>query len=256
MLVELDMAGPDPRRVTLRALTGADEAALAGVPAGQAGVALLRRLVVAEDGAAVEVGALGVADADRLLAALYTALYGDDAECQARCRGCGADYEFRLQLSQLIAAQDRERPGPPADDGSWALPDGRRVRAPRLDDIAAAGDANALVARLVVAGDATADTAAVTDFLERAAPLLSLDLDATCPHCARGETIRFDIAQYLGARLAGERPFLLREVHLLASRYGWGLAEILSLGRADRRAFAALIEAERAAALRPLRRAG
>lgn len=242
-------------RVVLSALTGADEAALDASGPGAA-FDLLRRLALDEAGAALDVDALTVSAADRLLAALYRELYDDRAECRLRCRGCGESYEFTLRLSELMAAQDAEHPGPADADGCWTLADGRRVRAPRVADTAAAGSPGDLLARLVVDGEPDADPGAVSEFLERAAPLLSLDLAAACPHCARGETVRFDLAEYLGARLAGERPFLLREVHLIASRYGWSHREILALSRADRRAFAGLIEAERASAQRPARRAG
>ena len=73
---------------------------------------------------------LTVSDIDRLLAALYDTLYGDRAECRARCRACGDRYEFTLSLGELVAQQDAERPGAPDEDGAWTLPDGRRVRAP------------------------------------------------------------------------------------------------------------------------------
>ena len=95
----------------------------------------------------------------------------------------------------------------------------------------------------------------VGEFLERAAPVMSFDLDAPCPHCNAAELVRFDLARYLAVRLAAERPFLLRETHLIASRYGWSHGEIMALSRTDRRAYAGLIEAERASAQRPRRSA-
>ena len=241
--------------VLLAPLTGADEVALADAAAPHAAIALLRRLAHASDGSPLAVDALTVSQADRLLAALYRTLYDDRAECRMRCKDCGEGYEFTLSLSEVIAAQDRERTGAADETGCWTLADGRRVRAPTVADIAAANAPQALAARLVVEGDASSGLDAVSDFLERAAPVLTLDLDAACPHCARGQAVRFDLAHYLSARLANERPFLVRETHLIASRYGWHHAEILTLSRADRRAFAGLIEAERAAGTRIARRA-
>lgn len=246
----------NPRRVVLAPLTGADEAVVDGASGPQAAIALLRRLAREADGAPLQVDALSVSQADRLLAALYGEIYDDRAECRLRCRGCGEGYEFTLLLSEVMAAQDAERPGPADLDGCWTLPDDRRVRAPTLADLASAAGPQDLLERVVVEGDPQADAQAVTDFLERAAPVLSIDLDAACPHCARSEAVRFDLAQYLAARLAGERPFLIREVHLIASRYGWSQGEIMALSRADRRAFAGLIEAERASGQRAVRRAG
>jgi hypothetical protein len=226
--------------VRLRALTGADEMAL-DPSAALAGLRLLERLAEGLD-----LEALDVITADRLLARLYTDLYGDRCECRVRCSACGEAYGFELSLAALIAAQDEARPDPDAADGAWTLPDGGRVRAPRIGELGL--DPDGLVRRLIVAGETA--PAEVLEFLERAAPVLSLDLDAPCPDCCHAQEVRFDLARYLVQRLAGERPFLLREVHLLAARYGWSLAEILGLARDDRRTFAGLIEAERAGGAR------
>ena len=99
--------------------------------------------------------------------------------------------------------------------------------------------------RIVVEGDPSQDQDLVTTFLEKAAPVLSLDLNAPCPHCGKDQTARFDLARYFARRLAAERTFLIREAHLIASGYGWSHGEIMSLTRSDRRAFAGLIETER-----------
>lgn len=231
--------------VHLRALTGRDELAVTpGDPA--AAITLLRRLARRPDGGTLDPGLLTVPRADRLLAAIHDMLYGPRAECRVRCAACRQPYEFTLVPDELIAAQDAARPPPPEADGAWTLDDGRRVRAPRLDDVAAANGPAALLATLVVSGDPTVAPDVINAFLENAAPSLALDLDAPCPHCASPQTARFDMARYLAQRLAAERPFLLREAHLIASRYGWSHAEIVDLTRADRRAFAGMIEAERA----------
>src|ERR1044072_5385214 len=103
--------------VLLAPLTGADEVALADAAAPHAAIALLRRLAHAPDGSPLAVNALTVSQADRLLAALYRALYDDRAECRMRCKDCGEGYEFTLSLSGVIAAQDRERTGA-ADESS------------------------------------------------------------------------------------------------------------------------------------------
>lgn len=235
-----------PLEVGLRPITGWDEQSVVSAEPGAA-LALLGRLASDTRGEALPVTDLTVSESDRLLANLYRMLYGDSAECQVACRACGEPYEFKLSLSVLIEAQNLDRPGRPDADGYWSLEDGRRVRAPRQADLEAAPQADALLARLMAAGDPTIDPEAAIGFLERAAPVLSLDLDAPCPHCDSTQLVRFDLARFLIQRLAGERPFLARETHLIASRYGWSHEVILSLTRDDRRAYAGLIEAERTA---------
>jgi hypothetical protein len=88
----------------------------------------------------------------------------------------------------------------------------------------------------------------VTNFLERAAPVLALDFNVDCPHCQREQKARFDLTRYFLRRLGGERSFLLREAHLIAAHYGWSHQEIMRLTRDERRAYAGLIETERAGA--------
>lgn len=234
--VDLNPSGAMPMVLTLRPLTGADELALAGVGAAPA-LALLDRLA---DGA--DVAALTVSHADRALAGIYLMLYGPQAECRAACESCGESYEFTLDLPQIIADQDAERPAPLDAGDAWTLPDGTRVRAPTQADLA--GDPATLATRLTVEGEASAGE--VGAFLETASPVLTIDMDARCPNCGTAAQVRFDLSTYLTRRLAAEHPFLVRETHLIASRYGWSHGEIMALTRDDRRAYAGLIEAERA----------
>ncbi|SCX79590.1 hypothetical protein [Nitrosospira sp. Nsp13] len=242
----VDLSGDNrgPLTVHLRPVTGADEWLVSSAEPAVV-LVLLGRLVVNTD-----LAALTVSQVDRLLAAVYDMLYGDRAECQVRCKACREGYEFTLSLSTIIAAQDAAWIGPPAADGTWTLSDGRRLRAPKLGDLEAAKQQpEALFARLVVAGDPTTRPELVTEFLDRAAPLLSFDLSAPCPHCGSEEIVYFDLSRYLSQRLAGERVLMLREIHLIASRYGWSHSEIMQLSRDDRRGYAGLIGAERASGL-------
>jgi hypothetical protein len=234
--VDLNPSGDTPLVLTLRPLTGEDESALAGVGAESA-LALLDRLA---DGA--DVSTLTVSQADRALAEIYRMLYGPQAECRAACESCGESYDFTLDLAQVIADQDAERPAPPDAEGAWTLPGGARVRAPTDADLT--GDPATLAARLTVEGEARAGE--VSAFLETASPVLTFDLAARCPDCGAAAQVRFDLSTYLTRRLAAERPFLVRETHLIASCYRWSHSEIMALPRDDRRAYTGLIEVERA----------
>jgi hypothetical protein len=222
---------------TLRVLTGADELTLRN-PEPLAAIALLGRL-----GNGLDVAALDVATADRLLAELYRRLYGDRCDCRVHCGACGDTYDFELSLGEVMAHQDALLPTQVDDDGGWTLGDGTRVRAPRVGEVGLPPDE--LLSRLVLQGSSDAEQ--VLAFLERAAPILSLEVKAACPYCGSDQEVRFDLARYLVQRLLDERPLLLREVHLIAGRYGWSLSDVLALSRDDRRAFAGLIETERTA---------
>jgi hypothetical protein len=79
------------------------------------------------------------------------------------------------------------------------------------------------------------------------APVVDLDLTATCAVCGVEQPVHFDLVSFFVAALARERPLLMREIHKLALAYHWSRAEILALPRSARRAHVALVEAEHAA---------
>lgn len=239
-----------PADFLLRPIDGRSEAAIVADRPGMATL-LLERLVAGRDGEAVDVLALPVAVHDRLLAAIYTLEYGEKLSCQATCASCAQIFQFRFALPALLASQDEAaaEAGLPGEDGFWETPSGARLRPPDLRD-SAAGAPEGLLARIAESPVPAEDVEDLAAFLEKASPILSIDLDAACPGCGASQSVAFDLARFLVRALAGERPFLIREVHLIAARYGWSHAEIMALPRADRRAFATLIESERSASLR------
>ena len=247
MPADLPPSIPRPR---LRALTGADEA-LIDRAEPRAATLLLGRLL--QDGS--DVASLSIGAHDRLLAAVFDTLYGDRIEARTQCRACAQPLEISLSLVELVdAPPDVEvvLTGPDRE-GIFTLPDGRRIRPPTVADLDRAvqsGDPDLLRRCCVVAGDPDVAVEILEAALETAAPTLARDVAAACPHCGVAHTVRFDLAAFLVASLARERPFLLRELHLLARAYGWSKTEILSLSRDDRRALARLCEAERAASRR------
>lgn len=232
-------------RVALARVSGEEETWLSPGRAGEA-TRLLAALL--RDGT-LDPAALPVTVHDRLLAAVFRAEIGDTARCRATCSACGTPFEFALPIDAVTAKQDSEAAaaGAVGEDGRWRF-DGLSIRAPTLHD-AASGDAQALLAAVCAPEPAPSQRDAVVAFLDRAAPVLTLDLDARCPSCDASQQVAFDLPRFLVGALAVERPFLVREVHLIAARYGWSRAEILAMPRDDRRAFAALIESERRAAL-------
>lgn len=233
--VNLNAPNDAPLMLRMRPLNGADELSIGGDTLADA-VALLTRVSDRSD-----LDRLSISQIDRGLAALYRAIYGDNADCRATCASCSEVYEFALSLPEIIRTQDMDRDALPNQNGLWTMPDGTRLRAPVVADLT---EADTLFDRLVVEGQSTPQE--IEAFLERNAPVLSLDIDAVCPHCDAKAVVRFDLSGYLMKQLITERAFLVRETHLLASRYHWSHAEIMALGREDRRAYAGLIETERA----------
>jgi hypothetical protein len=242
--------------VLLRDLCGADEEAVDGTDTAAA-IGLLDRLLVPADGAALgpgEASALTASDRDRLLAEIYAAEFGNRIDCVLRCDVCSSPFDIDFRLPELMVSLNL----PPADvavagQSVLTLDDGRRVRLPRGSDELAVHGSSAeiaeavLLARCMIEGDALPDDQTVHDALERAAPLLDVELDAACPECGAVVQAHFDLQHYLLAAIMQEAPARIGEIHLLAATYGWGLREILELGRKRRRAFAMAIERDRGA---------
>src|SRR5436190_4663478 len=177
-------------RFRLRALNGSDEFLLDAADP-RAPHALLRRLVL-EGG---DIDALTIAEYDRLLAAVFETLYGDQVEARTQCAACSEPLDISLSLAALAAAPPDvaiELAGPD-ERGTFLLPDGRRIRAPTVGDVEHAVrsvDIAALRHACVLEGDADADPELLDAALEAAAPALTRDVTATCPHCAAAQPLR------------------------------------------------------------------
>jgi hypothetical protein len=70
-----------------------------------------------------------------------------------------------------------------------------------------------------------------------------MDLMVWCPSCEREQALAFDIATFLWDELVARAPHLLREVHAIASAYGWDEGHILALSPWRRSAYLGLVGA-------------
>lgn len=230
--------------VELRSLNGHDERGIenADLPAA---LWLIDRVLVARDGALSGPGdaaALTTPMRDRVLAGIYVQTYGDLIASSPQCVRCDARYDLSFALTDVLAALPMQDVGP---DGVFER-DGIRFRLPTgADELAVYGlsadDARRELARRCTV-DGEAPVEAVEAAMEAVAPLVNIDLDAPCPECGTVQHVRFDIGQYLLKRLIDDQKRLPNEVHALAVAYHWGLDEILSLSRIERRRYLALIE--------------
>jgi hypothetical protein len=200
------------------------------------------------------VDALCVADRQYLMRALDAHLGQGEGWFDATCTRCAAVFDFRLDPGQLPAkpaGQDfplaRLKLGrrpltlrvPTGADQIRVLrtpPAGRREALLRSLEVIEAGGSSALPASL--AAEQVARCEAV---LEAQAPELATSVQAACPECGHGNTVRIDPYGALGHSPAA----LLGEVHSLAWHYHWSEAEILALPRSRRARYLALIDAAR-----------
>jgi hypothetical protein len=68
-------------------------------------------------------------------------------------------------------------------------------------------------------------------------PLAAASFALTCPACGHSWAAPFDILSYLWSEIDAWAYRILREVHWLASAYGWREADILALGPQRRQAY-------------------
>lgn len=70
---------------------------------------------------------------------------------------------------------------------------------------------------------------------ERADPDAEITLTIACPECGEATPAELDIADYLWTELDAWARYVLLDVHLLATAYGWSEPEILALSPQRRR---------------------
>ena len=181
-------------------------------------------------------------DYDRILAALFRSVYGDEAELHVPCRSCGERFEITLPLDAAFPHLAQQQPQVPNED-CRTLAGGTVLRPLTVADVQGADDEVGPDTMLACAvetrgSDTDADVEAA---LEALCPLASEEIESRCPHCESLATCLFDLGRFLLASLAREKQTLVRELHVVARSYGWSLSEILSLPRDTRQQIVALI---------------
>lgn len=204
--------------------------------------ALARPGVPLEELADVSVGAR-----DGALIDLREAMFGPEVTGRLTCAHCGEMQEINLDLGALRMADNE-------NDGIDLAIDGYALRLRLLnsrDMLAAAGaeDGRSLLIESCVVS-ATRDGAAaqphtlpgsVVDGIARALaeadPQADLQLTVTCESCGHATRMAFDISSFLWEEVDAWTGRLLREIHLLASLYGWSERDILALSPARRQRY-------------------
>ena len=231
---------------------------------GTAAPHLERALVLLEagrpDAAPESLARLGIPARNRELLRLRWVTFGPVLTGFTACASCGARLEFSASIPPLLDRLEGVDPGDAVawEDGGAAY----TLRAVTTDDlrdaVRAADDADArrlLLDRCVscvsVGGVADAAealavvredplTAARFDRLHEGAEVLC---EVICPQCAFADVVDLDIASFLWDEVRHAALRLLREVHDLASAYGWSEAAIAAMSGPRRRAYLELVRA-------------
>ena len=241
----------------MRALTAAEllslwERGLAQPPARR-GVLLLGAASDLADAKRLSIG-----QRDARLLELRERLFGSEMTGLAACPACAEKVELQFQVSDIRATESAETPDRlvvnlDGVETEFRLPNS--IDLDRLDataDLAANRrlllescllsarrdgqnvDASELPETVVVA---------VAQRMAGADPQGDVRLELRCPRCAHEWQAPLDIVTFLWAELHAWALRLLREVHALASAYGWREADILALSPWRRQAYLDLLGA-------------
>jgi hypothetical protein len=203
------------------------------------------------------VAALSVGERDRRLLALRERTFGSRLASASACPACGERLEWSIDASAFrVPAEAAEGgDGLSLESSGYSI----RFRLPTTLDLAAAGSARDVAAarRLLLercvldaaregAPVATADMpVAVVEAI--AARMSDADLgsdmtvELTCPSCQHVWSVVFDIESFLWTELSGWAQRVLKDVHTLASAYGWREADILQMGEWRRQFYLTLV---------------
>ena len=162
----------------------------------------------------------------------------------AECPGCQQKLELTLDLGSIslpgfssprAVALTRRRKG---------RVERRAVRVPQPADVEGAADESSLLAACLGLDprEASGWLKAADRFLSQSDPLGHLEIAGRCPECGRKVTGEYDLVGAWLKRIRREAEDILREVHLLASRYHWSERDVLTLPGPRRRAYCQLCE--------------
>jgi hypothetical protein len=185
---------------------------------------------------------------DALLLELRARLFGPEISCVADCPSCSEVLELRLPVAGLLAGAPSE-----ATDRGRVEIDGTAVefRLPNSADLAAIADVpdavdarRRLFDRCLLATPWPADDRTigmVAAEMSRLDPHADIQIALDCPSCRHHWTSALDILPILWAEVTVWAHRTLRQVHTLASAYGWTEREVLGLSARRRELYIDLV---------------
>ena len=197
--------------------------------------------------------ALTVGERDSGLLSLHEQLFGARIAATTRCPDCREALELAFAVSD-IRAGERPTVRMEVSEGDWRVAL-RPLTGGDLVDVARGegdGGVAALLRRCVLSVH-VADTevppgdlpgpvlAAVETALAAADPQAEIELELRCARCKHTFTQIFDPTTFLWTEVDLLIHRLFREVHAIASAYGWSESQILALGETRRQRYLELV---------------
>jgi hypothetical protein len=196
---------------------------------------------------------IGRRDAELLALREYT--FGPEMAAVAVCPQCGGRLDINLNAAEMrsVCASEPEDTVALTVAGyelQFRLPNSEDLEALNRNEVD--GGRKQLLDRCLfsalhdgapVAADRLPNEVmdAVSERMASADPLADIQLGLSCPFCGHRWRAAFDIASFLWREIESLAGRLLRDVHTLASAYGWHENDILALSPVRRQFYLALI---------------
>ena len=199
---------------------------------------------------------LSIGQRDAWLLSLREAAFGPQLVAVAGCSECGERLEWTFETADL-----RIRPDIDPDRGLAIDTDGYHVafRLPNSLDLAVVANLRdvesarlELLRRCIsiaqyagrqLRSDELPETvvASVVERMSEADPQADLRLNLTCPACGHRWGALFDIEAFFWREISAWAERVIKEVHTLASAYGWRESEVLNLSPSRRQLYLSLV---------------
>jgi hypothetical protein len=206
----------------------------------------------------VELRRLTIGQCDDRLREARKRVLGSEVNGFSECAACGEYLEFILDTDHFRA------PSPSSETASEFVLDSDgytiRFRLLNLEDLDIAASSKAvdavrgqLVERCVLEASYGKERVPAAELPEnitaelgrRLAELDSgsdISIELTCPACGIRHQLSFDISSFFYTEISVQAQRRLREVHILASAYGWRESEILELSARRRQFYLEMLE--------------
>jgi hypothetical protein len=202
-----------------------------------------------------ELAQLPIGQRDARLLSLYEQLFGSRLVSVADCPQCGERLQLTLTTADVLIASDTvSNTQSVTVEGytvQYRLPNSTDLLALATCDSVEAGRA-LLLSRCVssvqrdqvdqdVASLPASVITALTAHMADADPQADVQFDLNCPVCQHRWLAAFDVMAYLWSEIGRWASRVVRDVHVLASNYGWSESDILSMTAARRQMYLNLI---------------
>ena len=192
---------------------------------------------------------LCIGERDGRLLTLREWTFGSRLDALARCPACGQRLDVTFATDDIRATESPQREIELTAAGSEI-----RCRLPTSADLIAAaadGDVAGMPARLLqrcllesrpVNELPPEVVTAVAERMAQADPQADVRLGLTCPYCASAWEAPFDVVSYFWTEIDAWARRVLRDVHTLASAYGWREADILAMSAWRRQCYLEMVQ--------------